>query len=91
MKKTRKKHSRDQYIRKLYAGYDQYLKNMENSKTLSKQELREEERRRNSDPEHQHENMVRELFQNLNKYVFDDKMLILFQPRGDVANLIVVG
>ena len=57
MKKTRKKHSRDPYIRKLYAGYDQYLKNMENSKTLSKQELREEERRRNSDPEHQHENM----------------------------------
>ena len=35
--------------------------------------------------------MVIELFQNLNKYVFDDKMLILFQPRGDVANLIVVG
>ena len=91
MKKTRKKHSRDPYIRKLYAGYDQYLKNMENSKTLNKQELREEKRRRNSDPEHQHENMVRELFQNLNKYVFDDKMLILFQPRGDVANLIVVG
>ena len=91
MAKTRKKHSRDPYIRKLYAGYDEYLKNMENNKTMTKQELREETRRRNNDPEHQHENMVRELFQNLNKYVFDDKMLILFQPRGDVANLIVVG
>ena len=90
MPKKRKQHSRDPYLRKMYAGYDDYMKRTKNNETLSKQERREETRRTHGD-ERQHEMMMKEVFRQINEFVFNDKILILSQPMGDLHNIIVVG